>query len=98
MALNKLIADGRIHPTRIEELVAETQNEMEQYIQKHGEEASQEDDVPGMHPKVHHLWGRRRFRTSYTQNVLRHSIEVAFLPGMLAEELGMNGTIARRCG
>lgn len=98
MALNKLIADGRIHPTRIEELVAETQNEMEQYILKHGEEAAQEADVPGLHPKVIQLLGRLRFRTSYSQNVLRHSIEVAFLTGLLAEEMGLDGTLARRCG
>ncbi len=97
-ALTKLIADGRIHPTRIEELVNETQSEMEQNIQKYGEEAGQEADVPGLHPKVIHLLGRLRFRTSYSQNVLRHSIEVAFLSGMIAEELGLNGDLARRCG
>ncbi len=98
MALNKLIADGRIHPTRIEEIVAETQTEMEQHIQKRGEEAAQEADVPGLHPKIIHLLGRLRFRTSYSQNVLRHSIEVAFLTGMMAEEMGLDGTLARRCG
>ncbi len=98
MALNKLIADGRIHPARIEEIVNETQAEMEQHIQKYGEEASQEADVPGLHPKIIHLLGRLRFRTSYSQNVLRHSIEVAFLTGMLAEEMGLDGTLARRCG
>jgi ribonucrease Y len=98
LALNKLIADGRIHPARIEELVNETQSEMETHIQKLGEEASQEADVPGLHPKVIHLLGRLRFRTSYSQNVLRHSIEVAFLTGMLAEEMGLDGTLARRCG
>jgi ribonuclease Y len=78
--------------------VIETQNEMEQHIQKHGEEASQEADVPGLHPKVIHLLGRLRFRTSYSQNVLRHSIEVAFLSGMIAEEIGLDGNLARRCG
>ncbi|HTM56401.1 MAG TPA: ribonuclease Y [Pirellulales bacterium] len=98
MALNKLIADGRIHPTRIEELVAETQAEMEVHIQKRGEEAAQEADVPGLHPKVIHLLGRLRFRTSYSQNVLRHSIEVAFLTGLLAEEMGLDSRLARRCG
>ena len=98
MALNKLIADGRIHPTRIEELVAETQTEMEAHIQKRGEEAAQEADVPGLHPKVIHLLGRLRFRTSYSQNVLRHSIEVAFLTGLMAEEMGLDGRLARRCG
>jgi ribonuclease Y len=98
MALNKLIADGRIHPARIEELVAETQTEMEQHIQKRGEEAAQEADVPGLHPKIIHLLGRLRFRTSYSQNVLRHSIEVAFLTGLMAEEMGLDGRLARRCG
>ncbi|HTU26891.1 MAG TPA: ribonuclease Y [Pirellulales bacterium] len=98
LALNKLIADGRIHPTRIEELVAETQTEMEQHIQKYGEEAAQEADVPNLHAKTINLLGRLRFRTSYSQNVLRHSIEVAFLTGMLAEEMGLDGALARRCG
>jgi len=98
MALNKLIADGRIHPARIEELVAETQTEMEQHIQKRGEEAAQEADVPGLHPKIIHLLGRLRFRTSYSQNVLRHSIEVAYLTGLMAEEMGLDGRLARRCG
>ncbi len=97
-ALTKLIADGRIHPSRIEELVAETQSEMEATIQKYGEEAGQEADVPGLHEKVIHLLGRLRFRTSYSQNVLRHSIEVAFLSGMIADELGLDGVLARRCG
>ena len=97
-ALTKLIADGRIHPARIEELVQETQAEMEQSIQRHGDEAAQEADVPGLHPKLIHLLGRLRFRTSYSQNVLRHSIEVAFLSGMIAEEIGLDGALARRCG
>jgi ribonuclease Y len=98
LSLNKLIADGRIHPSRIEEIVGETQAEMDRHIQKLGEEASQEADVPGLHEKVIHLLGRLRFRTSYTQNVLRHSIEVAFLTGMMAEEIGMDGDLGRRCG
>ncbi len=98
LALNKLIADGRIHPARIEELVAETQTELEQHIQKRGEEAAQEADIPGLHPKIIHLLGRLRFRTSYSQNVLRHSIEVAFLSGLLAEEMGLDARLARRCG
>ncbi len=98
MALNKLIADGRIHPARIEEIVAETQTEMEQYIQKRGEEAAQEADIAGLHPKIIHLLGRLRLRTSYSQNVLRHSIEVAFLTGLMAEEMGLDGRLARRCG
>jgi ribonuclease Y len=98
LSLNKLIADGRIHPSRIEEIVNETQAEMERHIQKLGEEASQEADVPALHEKIIHLLGRLRFRTSYSQNVLRHSIEVAFLTGMMAEEIGLNGDLGRRCG
>ena len=98
LSLHKLIADGRIHPSRIEEVVIETQKEMDKHIQKLGEEAAQEAEVPGLHEKVVYLLGRLRFRTSYTQNVLRHSIEVAFLTSMMAEEIGMNAVIARRCG
>ncbi len=97
-SLEKLIADGRIHPSRIEEIVAETEAELENVLRKTGEEAAQEADVQGLHPKIIHLLGRLRFRTSYSQNVLRHSIEVAFLTGMMAEELGMDGALARRCG
>jgi ribonucrease Y len=98
IALSKLIADGRIHPSRIEEIVAATQTELEQHLQKLGQEAAQEAEVPGLHERVIHLLGRLRFRTSYSQNVLRHSIEVAFLTGMLAEEVGLDPRLARRCG
>jgi ribonuclease Y len=98
LALNKLIADGRIHPSRIEEIVGETQSEMERHIQKLGEAACQEVDVHGLHERIVNLLGRLHFRTSYSQNVLRHSIEVAFLAGMLADEVGLNGALARRCG
>ncbi len=98
LSLEKLIADGRIHPSRIEEIIGETQKELEQHIQKVGQEAAQEADVPGLHERVIHLLGRLRFRTSYSQNVLRHSIEVAFLSGMIAEEIGLDGNLARRCG
>jgi ribonuclease Y len=98
ISLNKLIADGRIHPTRIEEIVAETQTELEKHLQQLGQEAAQEADVGGLHPKIIHLLGRLRFRTSYSQNVLRHSIEVAFLTGMMAEEIGLDSKLARRCG
>jgi len=98
MSLNKLIADGRIHPSRIEEIVAETLKEMEQTIQKQGEEAAQETEVHGLHPRVHYMLGRLHFRTSYSQNVLRHSIEVAYLTGMLAETIGLDGVLGRRCG
>lgn len=97
-ALAKLITDGRIHPTRIEEVVAEVEKELEAFIQKTGEQAAQEADVTRLHPKIIHLLGRLRFRTSYSQNVLRHSVEVAFLAGMMAEEIGLDGALARRCG
>jgi ribonuclease Y len=96
--LNKLIADGRIHPSRIEEIFHDTEKEIEAFIQKKGEEAAQEVNVHGVHPKVQYMLGRLHFRTSYSQNVLRHSIEVAFLSGMLAEMIGMDADIARRCG
>jgi len=98
IALSKLIADGRIHPSRIEEIVAGTQQELERHIQKLGEEACQEVNVHGLHERIVNLLGRLHFRTSYSQNVLRHSVEVAFIAGMLAEEIGLNGALARRCG
>jgi ribonuclease Y len=98
LSLGKLIADGRIHPSRIEELVAETTKEIEALIQKKGEAAAQEVDVTNLHPRLAYMLGRLHFRSSYSQNVLRHSIEVAFLSGMLAEMVGLNGQIARRCG
>ncbi len=97
-SLNKLIADGRIHPTRIEELVAETQKEVDQNIRRYGEEAVQETQIRGLNERVVNLLGRLHYRTSYSQNVLRHSIEVAFVSGMMAEELGMDPTLARRAG
>ena len=97
-SLAKLIADGRIHPARIEEVVNETKNEIENVIFKAGAEAAQEADVAGLHEKIIRLLGRLHFRTSYSQNVLRHSIEVAFLSGMLAEEIGLDGDLARRAG
>ena len=97
-ALNKLIADGRIHPSRIEELVAETQKEVEGQIQRFGQEAVQEAQVHGLSERVVLLLGRLHYRTSYSQNVLRHSIEVAFVASMMAEEMGYNGDLARRAG
>jgi ribonuclease Y len=96
--LNKLIADGRIHPTRIEEIFNATQKEIEAFIQKKGEEAAQEVDVHGVNGKVLYMLGRLHFRTSYSQNVLRHSVEVAFLSGLMAEMVGLNGDVARRAG
>lgn len=98
VALAKLIADGRIHPTRIEEVVKETQKEIEQLLFKYGEEAAHEVDVPGLHERVIQMLGRLHLRTSYSQNVLRHSVEVAFLTGMLAESIGLDGALGRRCG
>jgi ribonuclease Y len=98
LSLEKLILDGRIHPTRIEEVVEETQEEMETYIRKLGQDAAREVQLTGFHEKLLEYLGRLKFRTSYSQNVLRHSIEVAFLTGMMAEEIGLNGTLARRCG
>lgn len=97
-SLDKLIADGRIHPSRIEEIVGDTTKEIEKFIQKKGEEAAQEVDIPGLHPRVLYMLGRLHFRTSYSQNVLRHSIEVAFITGLLAEMIGLDGNIARRSG
>ena len=98
LSLNKLIADGRIHPSRIEEIVAGTQQELERHVQKLGEQACQEVDVHGLHERIIHLLGRLQFRTSYSQNVLRHSVEVAFLAGAIADEIGLDGRLARRCG
>jgi len=98
LALEKLIQDGRIHPTRIEEVVAETQEEMERHIRQLGRMAAQEANVPGLHEKLFDYLGRLKFRTSYSQNVLRHSIEVAYLTGLLAEEIGLDGALGRRCG
>lgn len=98
MSLQKLIQDGRIHPTRIEEIVAETQKEMDAHIMHLGQEAAQEAGVHGLHEKLIFLMGRMNFRVSYSQNVLRHSIEVAYLTGMMAEQLGLDADIARRCG
>jgi ribonuclease Y len=98
ISLNKLIADGRIHPSRIEELVAETQKEVEKEIRRYGEEAVQEVGVRGLNERVVNLLGRLHYRTSYSQNVLRHSIEVAFVSGMVAEELKMDPDLARRAG
>jgi ribonuclease Y len=97
-SLNKLIADGRIHPSRIEELVAETQKEIDQQIRRYGEEAVQETQIRGLKDQLINLLGRLHYRTSYSQNVLRHSIEVAFVAGMIAEEIGMNADLARRAG
>ncbi len=97
-SLDKLIADGRIHPSRIEELVAETEKEIEQFIRRKGQEAAEEVDIGGLHERIVYMLGRLHFRTSFSQNVLRHSVEVAFLSGMMAEMIGLNADLARRCG
>jgi ribonuclease Y len=98
LALAKLIADGRIHPTRIEEVVAETQKEMENHILELGRQAVIDVDLALPSEKLLHLLGRLRFRTSYSQNVLNHSIEVAHLCGLMAAEVGLDPRLARRCG
>jgi ribonuclease Y len=98
IALTKLIQDGRIHPSRIEEVVNETQQEMEKHVLEVGRQAVQEANITPLHEKLVQLLGRLKFRTSYSQNVLQHSLEVAFLCGMMADELGLDGKVARRCG
>jgi ribonuclease Y len=98
LALSRLIQDGRIHPSRIEEVVKETQEEMEKHILEVGKQAVLEANVGPVHEKLMQLLGRLKFRTSYSQNVLQHSLEVAHLCGLMAEELGLNGMLARRCG
>ncbi len=97
-AMAKLIQDGRIHPTRIEEVVEEIRERVENQITELGKKGSMEANVPGLHRKLIELLGRLAYRTSYGQNVLRHSIEVAYLCQVMADELGLNGTLARRCG
>ncbi len=97
-ALEQLIRDGRIHPTRIEELVASVGKEVEQRVVQAGRDAANEANVSGVNKKLLDVLGRLQYRTSYGQNVLRHSIEVSFLCGLMAEELGLDGALARRCG
>lgn len=97
-SLDKLIADGRIHPSRIEELVAETEKEIEQFIRRKGQEAAEEVNIGGLHERIIYMLGRLHFRTSFSQNVLRHSVEVAFLSGMIAEMIGLKPDLARRAG
>jgi ribonuclease Y len=97
-SMAKLVADGRIHPTRIEEIIAATEKDMDVFIRRKGEEAAQEVNLQGLNERVIEMLGRLHFRTSYSQNVLRHSIEVAFLSGLMAEMVGMNANLARRCG
>ena len=98
IALEKLIVDGRIHPARIEEMVEKAQKEVENMIREEGEAATLEVGVHGIHPELVRLLGRMKFRTSYGQNALKHSIEVAQLSGLLAAEIGVDVRIAKRAG
>ncbi len=97
-AMEKLVVDGRIHPTRIEEIVASCEKQMEGFIRRKGEEAAQEVNIQGLHERTIEMLGRLHFRTSYSQNVLRHSVEVAFLSGMMAEMIGLDPQLAKRAG
>ncbi len=98
IALEKLIQDGRIHPARIEEVVEETKQQVEKMIIEYGNKAAMDANVGKLHRKQIDLLGRLHYRTSYGQNVLNHSIEVAYLCQIMADELGLDGALARRCG
>jgi len=97
-ALQRLIEDGRVHPTRIEEVVATVQSEVNERTLRYGKEACTEAKIRGLHPKAVEAMGKLYYRTSFGQNVLKHSIEVAFLSQIIADQLGLDGTLARRCG
>jgi ribonuclease Y len=98
LALSKLILDGRIHPARIEEVVAKAKEEVDATIYSAGEQAAYQVGVHGLNPALVRLLGRLKFRTSYGQNVLAHSIEVAYMAGMIASELSANVAIAKKAG
>ncbi|MEX0774086.1 MAG: ribonuclease Y [Phycisphaeraceae bacterium] len=97
-ALAKLIEDGRIHPARIEEIVEQINKEMGQRLIKFGKDACIEANLQGVHPRIVETMGRLHYRTSYGQNILRHSLETAYLCQVIADELGLDGAMARRCG
>ncbi|MFI3313536.1 MAG: ribonuclease Y, partial [Eubacteriales bacterium] len=98
LALEKLIVDGRIHPTRIEDMVEKSRREVEHVIKQEGERATYETGIHNLHPEIIKLLGRQKYRTSYGQNVLNHSIEVSHIAGLLASELGVDITMAKRAG
>ncbi|MEJ2292544.1 MAG: ribonuclease Y [Deinococcales bacterium] len=98
LALSELVADGRIHPARIEEVVQKAQQDMQTYIRERGDEAALETNVVGLKPGLLQLLGRMHFRTSYGQNILKHSVQVGHLTGIIASELGLDAALARRAG
>ncbi|MHC5022811.1 MAG: ribonuclease Y [Planctomycetota bacterium] len=97
-SLQKLVADGRVHPSRVEEIVERVRTEMQERIIKYGNDAVVESNIRGLNPKIIEAMGKLHFRTSYGQNVLRHSIEVAYLSQIIADQLGLDPAVARRCG